>query len=147
MAQSNAARQSGRAVAAVALVSVFCSCAFTQRRISNVSLRFMSKDPDLLVFREKEARALVKYGVFVKDMTPDEMKLVLGAPTFVWRAPEGETADAGGSDLKYGYQLDRETSLRADFTSGRLRRLWWQVERPNVPGADFTDIELLVRAR
>jgi hypothetical protein len=136
-----------------ALAAVVLACAATsgcggrEGKISELSLSFMTKDPSLEARRAREASHLIKLGVFHEDMSPDQVKQVLGAPTFVWRAEMADAADMGGYELQYVYRLDGATSLRADFSSSRLKRLRRQLEIRSVEQGEVAEFRLQPKPR
>ena len=108
-------------------------CGGRARKIENYSLRFMAKDGEACyaakrgqdkLRRDGELAQLARMRVFQEGMTPGELKQVLGEPTFVWSDVPDAVKESGDFDLRHIYQLCVGLSVRAEFVSGELRRMY-----------------------
>jgi hypothetical protein len=108
-------------------------CGGRARKIEDYSLRFMAKDGEECyaakrgqdkLRRDGELVQLARLRVFREGMTPEELKRVLGEPTFVWNDVPDSVKESSDFDLRYIYQLGVGLSARAEFVDGALRRIY-----------------------
>jgi hypothetical protein len=127
-------------------------CAGRAGKIENYSLRFMAKDGEDCyaakrgqdkLRRDGELAQLARMRAFREGMTPDELKRVLGKPTFVWNDVPDSVKESGDFDLRYVYQLGVGLSARAEFVGGLLRRMYRHDEWTDDPEGRRIPIRLV----
>lgn len=128
-------------LAACILAAGVLSCASREQRIEKMSISFMVKGPLPKARRSAELAELIRLGAIRRGMTPEEVKLVLGEPSFIWEDAPQVDKDAG-YQRQYVYRLGPGEGLRLDFSASGLERARRHVEGPWESGGGLFDIEL-----